>query len=109
MGKIHLTKHEKEVLRLIQSLGGCPETYPYDVFAACVRSLQRKGFVRGFWSEEKGLVTVVVTDEGMLYMAENPTLRNPVDWKWIITTAIALASVIIAAIALFVACSLINK
>jgi len=45
-----------------------------------------------------------LTAYGREYLALNPLLRNPIDWKWIITTAIALA----AALAAFLACSRIG-
>ena len=52
------------------------------------------------------LEDVRITKYGKIYFATNPNLRNPIDWKWIITTIIAVASAIFGAMALFVACSI---
>ena len=58
-------------------------------FAHAVRSLEQKGLVRGFWSEESGLVHAVLTGVGETYIYFNPRLKNPVDWKWIISLVVA--------------------
>ncbi len=104
MEKIHLTRQEKEVLRLIGS--GCirPSTYPLHLFVSSVRTLELKGLVKGAWQEDGRLEDARLTAYGREYLALNPLLRNPIDWKWIITTAIALA----AALAAFLACSRIG-
>lgn len=91
MEKIHLTRREKEVLRLIGS--GCirPSTYPLHLFVSSVRTLELKGLVKGGLLEDARL-----TAYGREYLALNPLLCNPIDWKWIITTAIALAAALAA-------------
>lgn len=81
MERIKLSKEEKVVLRLLQNTDVCLEAYPVHTFCAAVRSLQRKRLARGFWSEEAGLVAAILTEEGVIYLSVNPSLRNPVDWK----------------------------
>ena len=103
--KVTLTKKEKEVLRLVASVGNCPDTYPLDVFTFCVDSLQRKGLVKGAWASGHELADVRLTDAGRSYIALNPTLQNPIDWRWIITTAVSIIAVIASIIALFLSCS----
>lgn len=41
-----------------------------------------------------------LTPEGRLYLAENPKLRNPIDWRWIITNIIAVMAMATRAIAI---------
>ena len=106
MKQIKLSKQEKQVLRLISIGIVCPNTYPQHIFISCVGSLERLGLVKGLWNEGHELKDVRMTKYGKTYLATNPNLRNPVDWKWVITTIIAVASAIFGAMALFVACSI---
>ena len=103
MERIRLSKEEKQVLRLLSNGMGCPDTYPFHIFAACVDSLERKGLAKGAWAEGHKLVNACITGRGKAYLLANPSLRNPVDWKWVITTAIVAVAV------LFVACTLLNR
>lgn len=107
MERILLTKREKEVMRLLQS-GGCPSTYPQHVFASCIDTLERKGLAKGAWASGHELVDARLTSYGRTYITLNPSLRNPVDWKWLITTAIAVMGVMAAVAAIFISCSLTN-
>lgn len=104
MDRIRLNKDEKAVLRLLQSgVGNCPDTYPRHLFTACVNSLERKGLAKGAWATGHELEAARLTSEGAEYLALNPTLRNPIDWGKI-SIWVGIASAIIAAISLFVAC-----
>lgn len=105
MERISLTKQEKQVLRLLNACCGCPDNYPFYIFASCINSLERKGLAKGMWGESHKLVDARITSMGRTYIALNPNLRNPIDWKWIITTAIALTAAITAIVALFISCS----
>jgi len=105
MERIRLSKNEKEVLRLV-SLGDiCPDTYPKHTFALCVRSLERKGLVKGAFIEGGDVEGARLTRNGRDYLIENPGLRNPIDWKWWIGTSIGVATFIVVLIALLIACS----
>lgn len=104
MELIKLTKREKDVLRLLHTIGGCPDTYPYDVFASCIESLEMKGLVKGAWREGHTLESARILPKGETYLSLNPSLRNPIDWKWVLTTGVSVIGTIVAIIALFVAC-----
>ena len=88
MEGIKLSKDEKKVLLLVASGGDCPDSFPAHVFAGCVRSLERKGLVKGAYIEGDGVEAARLTSYGRSFLAENPKLKNPLDCKWIITTAI---------------------
>lgn len=104
MERIRLSKDEKTVLRLLAGGCGCPDTYPRHVFVSCVERLEMKGLAKGAWTEGHNLEAACITPQGKAYMAQNPDLRNPVDLKWIIATAIATIGAIAGVLALFVAC-----
>lgn len=100
-----LSKNEKKVLLLVASGNDCPDSFPMHIFCGCVRSLERKGLVKGAYVEGGGVATARLTAKGRVFLAENPKLKNPLDWKWIITTAIAVAGLITAIIFGCIACS----
>lgn len=83
MQKIYLSKQEKQVLRLVHCGCGCPQSFPFDVFIVCIDELEKKRIVRCAWAEGHQLEDVSMTEYGMAYIALNPNLRNPVDWKWV--------------------------
>lgn len=102
MEKIKLSSNEKKVLRSISMKDRKPETMSKSGFYTAVRSLERHGLVHAMYEEGNGVVDARLTDEGVTYLSENPSLRNPVDWQIVaISTAIG---VLISIIALFVAC-----
>ena len=105
MERISLTRSEKEVLRLLGGGLGCPDGYPRHVFCTCAASLERKGLARCAWAAGHKLVDARITPYGREYLALNPRLRNPIDWKWVVTTAIALGAAVAGFLALFMSCS----
>lgn len=109
MKRIRLSSEEKTVLRMLANGFGCPDIYPLHVFVSAVGSLERKGLAQGAWTEEHDLDDARITRQGKVYLAHNPTLRNPVDWKWAATTVIAALAAVAGVAALFVSCSLLNK
>lgn len=102
MERIKLTKEEKKVLLLISTGYDCPDSFPAYIFTGCVRSLERKGLVKGAYVEGGGVEAARLTSDGRVFLAENPKLRNPINWVRIIEFAIP---VIISIIALFISCS----
>ena len=102
MERTKLTTEEKKVMLLVASGGDCPDSFPAHVFAGCVRSLERKGLVKGAYVEGGGVEAARLTSDGRVFLAENPKLRNPINWVRIIEFAIP---VIISIIALFISCS----
>lgn len=106
MKRIKLSKDEKQAMRLLASVGWCPDTYPFHRFALGVEGLEEKGLALAAWASGHELVSAGLTTKGETYLALNPSLRNPVDWKWVIGTAIALVTLL----HLLAACqSLINS
>lgn len=109
MERIKLTRQEKKVLKALAQYGdACKSDYPEYEFSPIIRSLQQKRLVKGAFVEGGGVETVRITNEGKSYLRNNPELKNPVDWKWVITTSVAVASAVFAAAALFVACLIMN-
>lgn len=106
MERIYLTKKEKTVLRLLNCGRDCPDDFPRHIFSGCVDSLEAKGLAHGAWGEGHYLESARITSKGKDYIALYPGLGNPVDWKWVVTTVIALVGAITAMVALFVACAL---
>lgn len=105
MGRVRLSKDERRVLRMVAAgQCACPAAFPRHAFNAAVRSLERAGLVRAAYAEGGEVVEVKLTSEARQYLAENPGLRNPVDWRWVVTSAISLLSAAIGVIAMLVAC-----
>jgi DNA-binding PadR family transcriptional regulator len=100
MEKINLSNTQKKVLRSISLSDKRPDTIPESVYNPTVRSLERAGLVRAMYEEGGGVVDVRLTDDGIIYLAENPTLENPVAWQ----SALAIIASIISVIALFISC-----
>lgn len=107
MERIHLTKKERIVFRLISQGEECPNGFPSHTFSRCVRSLERKGLVKGAYESGGGVIDARLSPDGAIYLAENPKLTNPIDWKWIINTSIVAVGAIAAVLGLFIACNLI--
>ena len=104
MQRVHLSKDEKTVLRLIHH-GEQDNTLAIsgaDRYLA-VRSLQRKGLVEAVIDYDT-IADIRLSYEGKAYMAKYPTLRNPIDWNRVIT----IATLIVSILALFVACNIIR-
>lgn len=109
MERVRLTKEEKRVLRWLQrNNGGKLKQIEKLAFAPAVRSLEQKGLVRGFWSEEVGLVDAALTESGETYIFFNPRLQNPINWNKV-TAIAACISAFAAVLGLLVACSVIFK
>ena len=109
MKRIRLSSEEKTVLRMLANGCGCPDIYPRHVFVSAVGSLERKGLAQGAWTEGYDLEDARITRQGMVYLSQNPTLRNPVDWKWVVTTAVAVLAAVAGIASLLISCSLLNN
>lgn len=87
MERIKLTKREKRVLRLLSS-------NRFDMLSTldypALRVLHDAGFVRVAFIEGGVPEAARLTDFGKEYIADNPRLRNPINW--------AMAGTIVAAI-----------
>lgn len=103
MERIGLNKSERTVLRMVAGgQGVCPAEYPLHTFNAAIRSIDKKGLVRGAYEEGGNVANASMTQNGRQYVAENPNLPNPVDWG-MIATLIAAVSAIVSIFALLVA------
>lgn len=108
MERIRLSRNEKKVLRLIaDSHTCCPAYIPVDKYATAVWTLENFGLVRAAHEEGGGIVDVRLTERGRSRIAADSSLCTPTDWKWIVSTAIALIAAIIAVAALFVSCRIL--
>ncbi len=85
---INLSKNEKVVLRLVASGEDCPDTFPINIFVGCIRSLERKGLVKGAYVEGGGVEAARLTPEGRCLLSENPNLSNGINWKSVIDTTL---------------------
>ena len=100
MKRIKLTKEGKETLRIVDKFNGqCPCVFPLHVYNLSVRSLERKGLVKGGAVDD-----AKTTDEGKHYLCENPNLRNPINWT-VIGVIAGILSLIVSIIALFISCT----
>lgn len=105
MERIRLTKNEKRLLRNIASGASYwPDGMSDASVAACADVLKDKGLIEATFASGHEVVFAEITHKGVMYLQENPHLRNPVDRKWLIATIIAIASVTTAILASFVAC-----
>ena len=86
-------EREKVVLRILSNQG-YEALSEFD--ASAVRSLSGLGFVKAAFTEGGGVEDAKLSTMSKEYLREFPSLRNPVDWKWVVTTAIALATMFAA-------------
>lgn len=108
MERIKLAKEEKEALRILHEGKINMTTDPQGSLSYGFEALERLGLARCAWSEGHVIEDVAITSKGRRYVDHNPKLRNPVDWQKILAVA-SVISVIIAALALFIAYSLIKR
>lgn len=106
MERVKLSRTAKEVFRLlVAGKYSCPEYMILEYFNAGAKELRAK-YLAICHEEESGNVEIAKLSEmGKIYYRENPSLRNPVDWKWII---IATVAAVAGVTALFLACKIIN-
>lgn len=109
MQRIKLSKDEKRLFRnILSEVSYWPSELTAERLAEAVSSLEDKRLIRVAWESGHVPCAAEVTERGNAYFLNNPKLTNPVDWKWIIGTGIALIAAIAAtasAIILFIACS----
>lgn len=106
MERIVLSKRAKQVLRLLNAgVSSCPTNMSQKDFNLGALEAQGVGLALCYQEEGGEVVEARLTDLGQCYLAMNPRLSNPIDWKWTIGTAIALVSLIISIVALLVACA----
>lgn len=106
MHKIALSKEAKLVLRLLdKEIRQCPANMPQYTFTRGALELRRKGLAYAHQEAGGEVVVARINDEGRAYLVNNPSLRNPIDWRWIISLAVGIATLLISLASLFVACA----
>lgn len=108
MDRIKLSNTEKRILKSL-FLYGCDSILDFafnDSIMALTR-LEQIGFVKVAWIDGGLFDDVALTNVGKSYVRNNPNLRNPVEWKWVVTTAIAVITAIASITTLFISCSVL--
>lgn len=101
-----LSKNEKKVLLLLNKHGGdALDTMPRSVVRRALRSLESQALVQVAWIEGGDYEAVRLTRDGKDYLIENPKLRNPINWKWVIGILISAATLIATIVLGCIACS----
>lgn len=101
MERIKLTKEEKEVLLHIEKYGKKqPRNITLVMFHYCLSTLEEKGLV-DFKANYDKVLEAGLTVKGAVYLEQNPKLKNPIDWKWIILTILTSITAISTLLALF--------
>ena len=87
MERIKLTKTEKQVLLHVKRYGEQqPKAVTPVMFHYCLSTLQEKGLV-DFRANYDEILLARLTIKGSAYIEQNPKLKNPVNWRIIITMA----------------------
>ena len=86
MKKIYLTRDEKKaLLSILQGLIDSPAGMNKAEFYLAVADLRRKGLVDAVFNYSE-IVDVRLSFIGSGYIAQNPTLNNPINWHKIFIT-----------------------
>ena len=105
MERYEFSEREKQLLRAL-SEGKTPEEleqlFDTDVLETDLNRLQELEMAVAHFSED-GVVAAWLTSKGSAYMKENPRLRNPVNYQWVMAM-IALLSLIVAFLAWVTRC-----
>lgn len=107
-GRIKLEKQSKKVLRMLANGEQCSSLYKDYAFIHAMDELQENGLAKGYWVEGHTLEGAFITPRGERYIRQNPHLYNPVNWQ-LITFILGVASLVVAIIALFVACTILHR
>ena len=107
MERVKLSKQAKTALKSLRGgVVACPESMIQSDFNSGARELQSHGLAVCHEEENRNVEAVRLTDKGKLYLEDNPHLYNPIDWKWVVTTAIVVVAAVAAIAALFVSCAI---
>lgn len=108
--RISLSKDEKRLLRnRLAGVDYYPDGMSLEVVSHAALMLERYGLLQVLWAEGHTVVDCKLTNFGRAYMLANPHLHNPVDWRWIITTAISVAALLVAVATFLTACRIFNQ
>ena len=105
MERYEFSETEKQLLQAL-SKNKKPEEleqqFDKDVLETDLNRLQELKMAIAHFSED-GVVAACLTPKGSAYMKENPRLRNPVNYQWVMAM-IALLSLIVAFLAWVTRC-----
>lgn len=107
MERIKLTKDQKKALRNIARGVGefVPEGMTKRSYSNAARELARLDLAKTVHEEGGMLIDAHLTSYGEDYLTFNPSLTNPVDWKFIITSVIGGLTLVGSVVTLFIACT----
>lgn len=107
MERIKLTKDQKKALRNIARGVGefVPEGMTKRSYSNTARELARLDLAKTVYEEGGVLIDAHLTSYGEDYLTFNPSLTNPVDWKFIITSVIGGLTLVGSVVTLFIACT----
>ena len=103
MDRLQLSKEERIVLRQI-SLGWKDSslTMSEDRYRLACINLERLGLIRVAWLTGYQILSASLTEYGVSYLAWNPRLRNPINYKklmFIVACVSCVGSIVVAIIA----------
>ncbi|MBP3353029.1 MAG: hypothetical protein J6L02_00040 [Bacteroidales bacterium] len=102
MERIKLSKEEKLVfLHVAKYENKQPRNITLVMFHYCLATLKEKGLV-DFRANYEVILEAGLTVKGASYLEQNPKLKNPIDWKWIIPNLILAITAIATIIGLFI-------
>ena len=105
MERIKLSKREKRVLRTL-SRQGFDALSEFDT--AAIHSLDNHGLVRAAYIEGGGVEDARLTNMGKEYLADNPRLRNPVDWGKVAAIS-TIAGIVVTIVLFIIGCALLKS
>ena len=109
MQRIKLTRNEKRLLRNIAAnVDYFPDGMSDEAISCAAAALERCGLILVSWSSGHIVASTELTEFGVSYIIDNPHLHNPIPWRWIVGTAITIATLIVSIIALLTACIAMN-
>ncbi len=108
--RISLSRNEKRLLCNRQAgVDYYPDGMSLEAVLHAALMLERHGLLRVLWVEGHTVVDCRLTNFGKAYMLANPHLRNPIDWRWVVTTAISIAALLVAIATLLTACRILQQ
>lgn len=104
--RIYLDSIEKLLLININNGNfSMPRNITTNQYHHALSTLQEKGLIQ-FKSNYDQIEDAKTTIKGRAYIDSNPKLKNPIDWKWIVTTILMAITAIATTLALFIACNM---
>ena len=110
MRLIKLSSDEKRLLRNVQAeVNYWPDGMSDERIACAASALEHSGLVVVMWESGHFPAAIELTDFGVAYLIRNPHLHNPVDWRWIVGTIIAVGMLAATIMSVLASCKIIDK